>query len=307
MLLVLGAASYGIYSLLHRAHPVPFQEYELAQITSTGQSDLAAISPDGKYILSVQKATSKASLWLRNVATNSDTQIVAPSQAVYRSLAFSPDANYIYFRQAINKAASVFNLYRAPVLGGTPQQIAVDVDTDIAFSPDKSRIAYSRGGDPVVGQWRILSANLDGSDEQVLHIEPDAAFPPQSLSWSVDGKLIAYSLFVSNKSLSGIGLLNLSSSKTSVLAAFKDKFIKEIRWSPNDRGLVMIYHAPPNLDKGQVGYVSYPEGEFRPITRDTNSYSTLTASSDFKTLATVEVQTASALYCFLLAVRLCHL
>jgi len=295
-LLVLGAASYGIYSLLHRAHPVPFQEYDLEQITSTGQSDLAAISPDGKYILSVQKAAGKASLWLRNVATNSDTQILAPSQAVYQSLSFSPDANYIYFRQAINKAASAFNLYRAPVLGGTPQQIAGDVDTDIAFSPDTTRIAYSREGDPVVGQWRILSANLDGSDEHVLHIEPDAAFPPQSLSWSLDGKLIAYSLFVSNKSFSGIGLLNLSSSKTSVLAAFKDKFISEIRWSPDDRGLVMVYHARPNLDKGQVGYVAYPEGAFHPITRDANSYSTLTVSSDFRTLATVEVQTASTLY-----------
>jgi serine/threonine protein kinase len=295
-LLLLGAAGYGFYSLLHSAHPTPFQEYDLTQVTSTGQSDLVAISPDGKYILSVQNAAGEASLWLRNVATNSDTQILPPSQAIYQSLVFSPDANHIYFRQAVNKAASVFNLYRAPVLGGTPQQIAGDVDTDIAFSPDATRIAYSRGGDPVVGQWRILSANLDGSDERILHIEPDAAFPPQSLSWSLDGTLIAYSLFVSNKSLSGIGLLNLSNSKTSVLAAFKDKFINEIRWSPDDRGLVMIYHARPNLDKGQVGYVAYPDGAFHPITRDTNSYSTLTVSSDFRTLATVEVQTASALY-----------
>ncbi len=294
-LLLLGAAGYGVHSFLHRARPVPFQEYDLAQITSTGQAELAAISADGKYILSSEDSAGKTSLWLRNVATNSDTQIVPPSQAIYQSLVFSPDGNYIYFREAANKAATAFNLYRAPVLGGTPQQIAGDVDTDVAFSPDGIRIAYSRGGEPVVG-WRILSANLDGSDESVLHIEPEAAFPPQSLSWSPDGKLIAYALFVSNKSFSGVGLLDLATSKTSVLAAFKDKFVGEIRWSPDERGLVIIYQSPPNLLKGQVGYVSYPEGVFRAVTRDTNSYSTLTASSDFRVLATVKIQMTRMLY-----------
>lgn len=294
--LILVAAAYGIYSFVHRSRPAPFQEYDFSQITNTGQSELTAISPDGKYILSVQDSPAGASLWLRNVATNSDTQIIPPSPAIYQSLAFSPDANYIYFRRAVNESATVFLLYRAPILGGTPQQIAADVDSDIAFSPDGKRIAYTRGGDPIIGQWRLLSANPDGSDERVLHIEPDARYPPSWLSWSPDGKLIAYSLFVSNRSFSGIGLFNLATSRISTLVAFDNKFMNELHWSPDGRGLVMAYHTTPDLQKGQLGYVSFPEGQFRSITRDTNSYSTLTASADFKTLATVQSQTTSSLY-----------
>lgn len=292
----LAAAAYGVYALLHRPAPAPFQDYAVAQITTSGQSELAAISPDGKYILSVREENGKVSLWLRNLPTNSDTQIVSPSHAVYRSLAFSPDGDYVYFRKAVNSVATRFDLYRAPVLGGSPQQIAANIDTDISFSPGGRRIVYARGNDPVQGQWRLLSADMDGSDEKLLHINPDSADPPQSVSWSPNGKVIAYSLFVSSKSFGGIGLFDVRSGKTSTLVAFKDKFIIEIHWSPEGRGLVVGYHARPNFTLGQIGYVSYPDGVFRPITRDTNDYETVTASTDFRTLATVQVKTTGTFY-----------
>ena len=40
-------------------------------------SDHVAVSPDGKYILSAVANEGKESLWLRNIPTNSDTQVVA--------------------------------------------------------------------------------------------------------------------------------------------------------------------------------------------------------------------------------------
>jgi eukaryotic-like serine/threonine-protein kinase len=296
---ILAAAGYGLYALLRPPAPAPFQDYSVTQITSTGQSRLAAISPDGKYILSVQEENGKVSLWLRNLPTNSDTQIIPPSNAIYQSLAFSPDGDYVYFREAANSVATGFNLYRAPVLGGPPQRIVANIDSDISFSPDGKRIAYTRGNAPIHGQWRLLSANVDGSEERVLHISgPDSPQPPRSVSWSPDGKVIAYSLWVSSKSFSGVGLFDVVSAKTFTLAAFKDKFIIEIRWSLDGHGLVVGYHARPNFVLGQIGYISYPDGVFRPITRDTNDYETVTASTDFRTLATVQMKTTSTFYLF---------
>ena len=43
-----------------------------------------------------------------------------------------------------------------------------DVDSSISFSPDGRRMAYIRGNDPEAGKYRLLSANLDGTDRKVL-------------------------------------------------------------------------------------------------------------------------------------------
>ncbi|HLJ42048.1 MAG TPA: protein kinase [Candidatus Acidoferrales bacterium] len=295
VLVLLAAAGYGIYAFLHRSGPAPFQNFAVTQLTNTGQSEVAAISPDGNYVLSVQDESGKASLWLRNVPTNSDTQIIPPSPAIYRSLAFSPDGNYIYFREAGDKSTTVFNFFRAPVLGGTPRQVAGDVDSDIAFSPDGKRVAYFRANDPVAGQVRLLSANVDGSDEKVLHVEPHSIIPPHWLSWSPDGGKIAYNLNPSPGTSGGIGLFDVTSGRARVLAAFPDKRIYEMHWLPNGRGIVADCHTRPNYAQGQIGYISYPDGVFRNITRDTNSYATLTLSSNGRIMATVQVKTTRTL------------
>jgi len=112
------------------------------------------------------------SLWLRNVPTASDTQVVPPSAATIRSASFSPDGNYGYFRQAENGLNTDFNLYRSTVLGGTPQVVVRDVDSSITFSSDDRRMAYIRGNDPEAGKYRLLTANFDGTDQKVLYIAP---------------------------------------------------------------------------------------------------------------------------------------
>ena len=291
ILVLVAAAAYGVYALFHRAASVPFQNFSVTQVTSTGEAQLAAISPDGKYILSMQTAAGKESLWLRNVPTNSDTQIIPASFAQYRSLAFSPDGNYIYFRNAVDQTGTSFNLFRAPVLGGTPQQIVADIDTDITFSPDEKRIAYFRGNDPIVGQYRLLSANPDGSDEKVVLIDkgPSPGFSP---AWSIDGKKIAYV----SPQRTAIDLFDVADGKTSPLVSFQDRVLFEMQWLPNGRGLAVLYSGAPTHFQQQVGYISYPDGAFRAITRDTNVYDTLTLSSDGKMLATVQKRTTRTPY-----------
>jgi hypothetical protein len=156
-LTLLAAAGFGIYSFVRRGRTAPFADFSITQVTNSGKAALAAISPDGRYVLSVMNDNGMQSVWLRNVPTSSDTQIVSPAPVVYSSLAFSPDGNSIYFRKAGTAAQTYFDLYRAPVLGGTPRTIVRDIDTDITFSPDAQRIAFIRGNDPDVGKFRLLS------------------------------------------------------------------------------------------------------------------------------------------------------
>ena len=162
-LVLVAAAAFGVYSLLSRRGPTPFQSFVVTQITNTGTAQQAAISPDGKYVLNAQDDNGRQSLWLRNIPTGSDTQILPPAAAIYRSLIFSPDGNYVYFSKAGISTQSEWDLYRSPVLGGTPQLILRDLDTAITFSPDGHRIACVRANDPEVGKYRLLTANPDGS------------------------------------------------------------------------------------------------------------------------------------------------
>jgi Tol biopolymer transport system component len=155
-------------------------------------------------------------------------------------------------------------------------------------------MAYFRGNDPIPGESRLLSANPDGTDEKVLLVQQNTMLPPLWLSWSPDGKQIAYALRLGGrdlKALGGIGLFDLASGKSSTLAAFTDKALYELHWLPNGRGLAVVYGARPAVFKKQIGFVAYPDGTFRTITRDTNSYNTLTLSADGRMAATVQVKT----------------
>jgi Tol biopolymer transport system component len=59
---------------------------------------------------------------------------------------------------------------------------------------------------------------------------------------------------------------------------------------------VVYRQKGPEFGRTQIGYVSLSEGQVRPISRDTNSYSTLSLSGDGKTLATVQQKEVGNLF-----------
>jgi len=295
---ILGAAAFGVYALLHRRGPAPFQNFTMAQITNSGKARMAGVSPDGKYVLSMLNDKGQQSLWLHNVATGSDTQVIPPAPVSYRSLAFSPDGNYLYFRKAEDALNTTFFLYRAPVLGGTPQIVVRDIDSDISFSSDGRRMAYIRGNDPEIGKYRLLSANLDGNDEKVLLNAPAPGNQgPGNVAWSPDGKRIALSLFPIEDGLSAVGIFNLANSKLERFATFQDKLVLELKWLPDGRSLLVNYQqAGPTFYRAQIAFLPEYEPVLQPVTRDANGYSTLTSSVDGKTLVSVQVRAAQNVY-----------
>jgi len=297
-LVLLAAAGFGFYSFLHRTGPVPFANFTMMQVTNTGKAELAAISPDGKYVLNVQNDNGLQSLWLRNVPTASDTQIVSPAAVTYRSLTFSPDGNYVYFRKAGINTQSEWDLYRSPVLGGSPQLMVRDVDTNITFSPDGRRIAYARGNDPEVGKYRLLTSSPDGSDEQILHIgELLKEDIPRFVSWSPDGKQIVYDSYVQGEALGTVRLFDLARKQIQPLTVLKHQQAYELNWLPGGQWLLLNYNEKgPTFGNGQVGLLSRAGGEIQPVTRDTNNYDTLTIAADGKTAATVQTKETRSLY-----------
>ena len=130
-------------------------------------------------MLSAQSDNGNESLWLRNIPTGSNTQVVPASGQSFGSLVFSPDGNSFYFRETAG-AAGAFNLFRAPLLGGSPTLLAKDVDGGPVFLPNgKDRVFPLQR--PRVNKWRLLEADAEGGNEKVLmpNLRP-AARPPIS-------------------------------------------------------------------------------------------------------------------------------
>src|SRR5580700_10659473 len=296
VLVLIAAAGYGLYSfLIGKAHR-PFENFTITQVTNNGKTIAAAISPDAKYLLSVLDDNGKQSLWLRHVPTNSDTQVIAPADAVYQNLAFSPDGGYIYFLRAEDTLGRGQDLLRAPVLGGTPQVIVKNVDTRITFSPDGQRIVFVRGMSPDVGKFLMLTANGDGTSELMFADGPMSAFPI-AVAWSPDGKQIATATPGAKGVLGVIQIQDVPSGKLKTLSRFNNVQLNDLAWLPDSRGLLATYqpNATPYA-RSQIGFVSEPAGQFRPITRDTSNYRTLTVSADGKTLATVQLKATQTFY-----------
>jgi serine/threonine protein kinase/Tol biopolymer transport system component len=292
VLVVLAVGGFGIYTLMMRSGPLPFQNFTITQITATGTAEQAAISPDGKYVLNVQNDNGLGSLWLRNVPTGSDTQILPPESAVFSGLTFSPDGNYVYFKKAGIASQSEWDVYRTPVLGGAPQMIIKDVDSNLTFSPDARLMAYCRGNDPEVGKFRLLTSNLDGSDEQILLIANNSGDTfPRYVSWAPDGKSLAYSVYSGSGTLGTLSSFDLAAKQAKTLVRYSEDLVHEVVWLPNGRALLADYQEKgPNFSRPQIGVIPGGAAKIEPVTRDTNSYVTLTLSADGKTAATVQVR-----------------
>jgi serine/threonine protein kinase len=287
LLALVAASAFGVYSFMSRKKAAAFEHFTVSPVTETGKASLAALSPDANYILNVQREAGQQSLWLRNVPTKSNTQIVPPSDDQYRSLSFSPDGNSIYFTKDEKTEKNVYSLYRAPVLGGNPERIVHDIGSGISFSPDRSHIVFLRFKRNE-GEGDLIVANADGSGEKLLSKQTTRLRAP---AWSPDGKSIAATEFTGDQA--ALSALDLFDASTGEKQTFKksDMILDSPVWLPDQSGILVVAAGrESNLNRDQIGIFSYPQGVYRPITNDTNSYPIISLSADGKTIATVQSQ-----------------
>ena len=74
------------------------ENVQITQLTSTGTALNPAISPDGKYVAYVQREGSSNSLWMRQIDTTSQMQIVPPEPGTYiGGVTVTPDGGFVDF------------------------------------------------------------------------------------------------------------------------------------------------------------------------------------------------------------------
>ena len=273
-----------------------FAQYTIEQVTNSGNATVAAVSPDGRFIANVQVAGGTRSLWLRNVATGSDTEIAPARSVVYTSLTFSPDGDYLYYLRSDGQTANLLNLFRQPVLGGDAQLLVHDVDAGVSFAPAADRIAYVRANFPAVGQMSLLAARADGTSEETLLTRPISGPYSSAPAWSPDGTRVAFTETGTATALGRLSVFDLQTHQARTIFSSDDVQAFNPAWSPDGRELVVQYAARRSaFTQHQIGAIAYPSGAFRTITNDTNDYAAPRLSRDGRTMVTVQRRTEDRL------------
>jgi Tol biopolymer transport system component len=265
------AVALGTYFWSKRPRGFNLQNMKMAQVTDSGNAGASALSPDGRYIVYVLRDGALESLWVKQVATGGNVQVLAPEQAHYVDLSFTPDGNYVMFVRSDKSTLNFRYLYQMPVLGGTPRQLYRDVDSSPSFSPDGQEIAYVRGLVDTL-ENAILIAKADGSGERMLTKRSSFNVGNAAVAWSPDGKSIASVAGETRNNTSRWPLVIASANGGEVrdLHVFTAP-AEALAWLPDGSGLLVVATDVQAL-RGQIWFVSYPQGKVSRFTNDLTNY-----------------------------------
>jgi serine/threonine protein kinase len=289
VLAVIALGAFGIYKLVNRQPPVvAFQNIHLSRLTNSGDVIDTTISPDGKIIVYVRSDRNQQSLWVRQVSTANDKEIVPPSAVGFFGITFSPDGNDIYY--AVKARLDAGTLYRVPAFGGPSTKVLEKIDAPVSFAPDGKRFVLIRGNYPNAGESALVIANVDGSNEQILAVRkrPDLFTPIffTGPSWSPDGKLVAASVMTSPR-VCNVVVFSVADGSEQVLTREPWTFASRVQWLPDMSGLLVI--VGEGVNNSQHWMLSYPGGEKRRVTNDLSAYRVISLTSDGLKLATIQV------------------
>jgi serine/threonine protein kinase/Tol biopolymer transport system component/Tfp pilus assembly protein PilF len=161
---------------------------EQRQITSGGGLKWAPVSsPDGRYLAYHSNVSGSWNIWRTDADGSNPVQITqGPRDSNWPH--FTPDSKFVVFHQT--DPGGQLNLWKVPILGGTPIQLTSSMTTHPAVSPKDGKLVawYSKTVDHP--QWKLaVFAPSGGAPLQVF--TPSVAISADSqLGWSPTGDAI---------------------------------------------------------------------------------------------------------------------
>ena len=274
-----------------------FSNPKISSLTSTGDVQLARISPDGHYLAYVARERGLFSLWVRQIAIASAVQIVPPSTNVISDATFTPDGNFLAY--IASPTQTVYStVYQVPVLGGTPHRLVEAAVTGVSYSPDGRQMTYAAYDVPSAIA-SVMIANADGSGVRKL-ISRKASFELgsyQGVRWSPDGRRIAAQTSEADPEGLDSKLLEIDVATGVEKPMFTRHWrgISDFCWLPDGSGLLLA-GGEKSGNPAQLYVVSYPAGEARRISNDLNEYSSTSISADGTAIASVQTTVSSNIW-----------
>ena len=286
VILGLGGIAFGVWSMMRfpaagSSTGRPFQSVQMRSLMSDDQIQGAVLSPDGRYLAYIKGPAGHWSLWVRQVATGSDVEVLKPQAIVIRGVSFSPDGNYIYYLGRDTETPLYSALFEIPSLGGEPRKRIFDIDSAISFSPDGKRAAFVRGM-PQDNVDQVMIADLGTGQTRVLAkaMHP-SRFPFVRPAWSPDGSMIAaYKVTMEGGYRAALSGFHAETGEEETITEPAPVQVGgEAGWLPDGSGLIGTRQPRPGLSD-QVFYFPWPPGEPVQITNDLDTYQNVSVTSD---------------------------
>lgn len=299
VLLLIGMATYFWFKHSAPVKPPVVHSMKIEKLTSGGRVNgvlidgSTSISPDGKYVVFTLIDAGNVSVWVRQITTGSNVQIVPPTPGGNNGTTISKDGEFVYYvAQTPNDTDRA--LYQVPILGGTPRRILEHVRGPISFSPDGTQFTFVRRPLDQTGD-SLMVANADGTNERTLMIRKGSEwFSPSGPAWSPDGNTIACSAGTESGGTAYMTVMGYSLRDGTMKALTSHKWSGEVRrllWLPDGKGIVVPAQSTAQfLSRNQLYLLSQPDGEVTRITNDLNGYGnvSLGLTADGNTIVTVQ-------------------
>jgi eukaryotic-like serine/threonine-protein kinase len=265
---------------------LPVKALEFTKLTTSGYSLKGRISPNGKYLTYTILSGEGQSVWIKELATGNERQIVAPANISFWDLNFSRNGDFVYYLTEDSNNPRGGTLNRAPTLGGPSQKVMEKLD-GFSLSPDDKRIAFIRH-EANTGENELLISDIDGKNERKLARRKIPNRIMLGIDWSPDGKLIA-AFFQEQEA----GTTFFKPICIAVDSGLEQPLTKK-RWSYGntpvwllDGSSLIVVAKESGNSKGQLWRISYPSGEVQKITNDSNDYSEITITADGRSIVAV--------------------
>jgi serine/threonine protein kinase len=285
----------GVYALYRfngsRTRPASSGGMKISRLLSSGDVTDVSISPDGKYVVYARYRDGAASLYVRQVSTGSEQEIVPPmTNGSFGGTTFSPDSELVYYTYFHSDESPLGTLYQVPVIGGRePKKILEDLRWIISFAPDGNRFAFYRGFDQS-GESVLMSASLDGGTPRELARRRGNDWFNGIPAWSPDGSVIACVAATDS------GGTQYSLVEVPAVGG-AEKLITSYKWHGQayrplwlHDGTGLIINAKENLTSPtQIWHVTYPDGAVTRVTNDLTEYgsSGFDLTADSSTIVTI--------------------
>ncbi len=284
LLSAFGFAFYQFY-LQHIAEieskSAPIENARFQRLTADGDVIHPTISPNGELLVYVRQQEEGESLWMKQLANGNVSPVLPPSRKGYSSITFSPDGNYLYFREDGATAA----IYQTTPYGDEPKKKVDNVQGDFSVSPDGRQFAFFRRSPDALTHQLILS-DLDGGNERQLSARAlPTSYRSGAPAWSPDGKTIVVSAGSDKEPRPLLLKIDVETGQDTELPHPRWQAIVRFLWMPDGKNIVVTARAADE-SASQIWLVGAGSEEVSRLTNDLENYYWISISADGKKLVT---------------------